>query len=165
MRWSPATAPVWAAADAAPRADAPTFSTATPTPSSAHTASASHSRVPSPSASISSAIERTPGSRARCSTQSGVVTTASLPLEIAVCSRNPRRVASALTTRLPLCETSATCPGWGAASASPHSAARECSAMSPSQFGPQTGSECRRAASRREASSATPDDVSPKPAA
>ena len=83
------------------------------------------------------------GSRARCSTQSGVVTTASLPHEIAVCSRSPRRVASALTTRLPLCETSATWPGCGAASASPHSAARECSEISPSQFGPQTGSECR----------------------
>ena len=74
------------------------------------------------------------------------MTTASLPLEIAVCRRSPRRVASALTTRLPLWETSATWPGCGAASASPHSAARECSEISPSQFGPQTGSECRPAA-------------------
>ena len=147
IRWSPASAPVWAAAAAAPTAEAPTLSTATPTPSSAHTASASHSRAPSPSASIRTAIERTSGSRARCSTQSGVVTTASLPLDTAVCSRNPRRVASALTTRLPLWDTSATCPGFGEASASPHSAARECSAISPSQFGPQTGSEYRRAAS------------------
>ena len=69
--------------------------------------------------------------------------TASLPHEIAVCRRSPRRVASALTTRLPLWETSATCPGSGAASASPHIAAREWSEISPSQFGPQTGSECR----------------------
>ena len=78
-RWSPATAPVCAAAARAPAADAPTFSTATPTPSSAHTASASHSRAPSPSASISSAIDRTPSSRASTSTQSGVVTHGFVP--------------------------------------------------------------------------------------
>ena len=147
---------MWAAAAARPRSEAPTFSTATPTPSSAHTASASRSRSPSPSDSTSSAIDWTSGSRARCSTQSGVVTTASLPLEIAVWSRSPRRVASALTTRLPLCDTSATCPGCGAASASPHSAARECSAISPSQLGPQTGSACRSAASLKARSSDAP---------
>ena len=92
--------------------------------------------------------------RASTSTQSGVVTTASFPHEIAVCSRSPRRVASAFTTRLPLCETSATCPGCGEASASPHSAARDCSEISPSQFGPQTGIEWRRAASRSSSSNA-----------
>ena len=86
------------------------------------------------------------GSVARCASQSAVLTTVSFPDEIAVWSRSPRRVASALTTRLPLCETSPTCPGSSAVSASPHSAAREWSATSPSQFGPQTGNACRRAA-------------------
>ena len=93
------------------------------------------------------------------------MTTASLPLDTAVCSRSPRRVASALTTRLPLWDTSATWPGSGAASASPHSAARDHSETSPSQFGPQTGSEYRRAASLNACSSPAPAGDSPKPAA
>ena len=59
-RWSPATAPVCAAAAAPPAADAPALRTATPTPRSAQRASASHSRAPSPSASTNSATERTP---------------------------------------------------------------------------------------------------------
>ena len=138
-RWSPASAPVWAAAAAAPTADAPTFSTATPIPASAHAASASHSAAPSPASSTSSATERSSGSVARWASQSAVLTTVSFPDEIAVWRRSPRRVASALTTRLPLCEISPTCPGSIRFSASPQSAAREWSATSPSQFGPQTG--------------------------
>ena len=110
-RWSPASAPVWAAAAAAPTADAPTFSTATPMPASAHAASASHSAAPSPASSTSSATERSSGSVASWASQSAVLTTVSFPDEIAVWRRSPRRVASALTTRLPLCEISPTCPG------------------------------------------------------
>ena len=133
-----------AAAAAAPTADAPTFSTATPMPASAHAASASHSRAPSPVV-LDEQRDR-PHLRLGREVLEPVgacVTTVSFPDEIAVWSRSPRRVASALTTRLPLCETSATCPGSTRRSASPHSAAREWSATSPSQFGPQTGSECR----------------------
>ena len=147
---------MWAAAAAAPTADAPTFSTATPMPASAHAASASHSAAPSPASSTSSATDRTSGSVARWASQSAVLTTVSFPDEIAVWRRSPRRVASALTTRLPLCETSPTCPGSTGFSASPHSAAREWSATSPSQFGPQTGKACRRAAARSSASSVAP---------
>ena len=51
------------------------------------------------------------GSVARWASQSAVLTTVSFPDEIAVWRRSPRRVASALTTRLPLCEISPTCPG------------------------------------------------------
>ena len=143
---------MWAAAAAAPTAEAPIFSTATPMPASAHAASASHSAAPSPACSIISATDRSSGSVARWASQSAVVTTVSLPDEMAVWRRSPRRVPSALTTRLPLWETSPTCPGCIGASASPQSAAREWSEMSPSQLGPQTGSECRSAAARSSAS-------------
>src|SRR3954447_22751516 len=156
-RCPPASARVWPAPAAAPTADAPTFSTATPIPASAHAASASHSAAPSPGSSTSSPTDRSSGSVARCASQSAVLTTVSFPDEIAVWRRSPRRVASALTTRLPLCEISPTCPGSTGFSASPQRAAREWSATSPSQLGPQTGKACRRAAARSSASSVAPD--------
>ena len=141
-RWSPATAPVWAAAAAAPAADAPTFSTATPTP----LVGAHRERLAQPRAVAVGLDEQRDRAHARLAREALDPVRRGRPpprcrYETAVCRRSPRRVASALTTRLPLWETSATCPGSGAASASPHSAARECSEISPSQFGPQTGSD------------------------
>ena len=108
--WSPATAPVCAAAALAPAAEAPTLSTATPMPASAHSASASHSRAPSPSLSRKRATERTPSRWAIACSQSPASTTAWLPHETTVCRRRPRRAASALTATLPLCEMTATWP-------------------------------------------------------
>ncbi len=89
-RWSPATAPVCAAAAAAPAVDSPAFSTATPTPRSAHSASASHISAPSPSASRYSAIERTASSRASAAIHSAGSTATELPHEITVWKRMPR---------------------------------------------------------------------------
>ena len=88
---------------AAPTADAPTFSTATPIPASAHAASASHSARAVPGV----LDQQRDGPHVRLGREVGepvrrCVTTVSFPDEIAVWSRRPRRVASALTTRLPL---------------------------------------------------------------
>ena len=119
-------------------------------------------RPPPRAAARSSARPPRPPARA---TQSAVVTTASLPHEIAVWRRSPRRVASALTTRLPLWETSATWPGGaGDERVAPQRRAR-CSAISPSQFGPHTGSACRAAAARELGFQRRARDDSPKPAA
>lgn len=82
-----------------------------------------------------------------------------------MCSRSPRREASAFTPTLPLWVTIATAPGsTPAATSSPHSGARAQSAATPFPFGPQTGSSCRSAAARRSACSATPPGTSAKPA-
>ncbi len=82
-----------------------------------------------------------------------------------MCSRSPRREASALTATLPLWEISATAPGSRGATMSPHSAARAGRQTMPLPFGPQTGSAWRAAAATRRSWSSTPDDDSAKPAA
>ena len=74
------------------------------------------------------------------------------PHETTVCRRSPRRVASVFTATLPLWDTSATRPGSSGSRASPHRAARSCTATMPFPLGPQTGSPCRAAAARRPAS-------------
>ena len=66
-----------------------------------------------------------------------------MPDAITVWNRSPRRVASALTATLPLCETSATAPGAATSSVSPHSATRRPGETIPLQLGPQTGSRWR----------------------
>ena len=163
-RWSPATAPVWAAAASAPAGEEPTFRTVTPTPRSAHSANASQRRTPSPSASRYTAIEPTPSSRASWAIQSAGSTPAELPHETTVWSRSPRLVASVLTATFPLCETSATRPGSSGLSASPQSATRSWSWTMPLPLGPQTGRPCRRAAASSSRSSSAPLAISPKPA-
>ena len=69
-----------------------------------------------------------------------------------------------LTATFPLCETSATRPGSCAGRASPQSASRSWSATIPFPFGPQTGSPWRRATASSSFWSASPDEISPKPA-
>ena len=64
IRWSPASAAVWAAAARAPAAELPTFNTVTRTPAAAHAASPSHRPGP-PSSSRYSAIAPTRSSPAR----------------------------------------------------------------------------------------------------
>ena len=90
--------------------------------SRAHAASPSHSRGP-PSSSRYSAIGPDSVLAGEELQVVGGRATAWLPLATPCGSAGPRRVASALTATLPLCEISATAPGSRGASASPHSAA------------------------------------------
>ena len=101
--------------------------------------------------------------RQRLDPAGGVRVTA-FPQETTVCSRRPRRVASALTATLPLWDTSATRPGSSGRRASPQSAARSWIATIPFPLGPQTGRSCRAAAVASSRSSSAPSAISPKPA-
>ena len=109
-------------------------------------------------------MDPTPSSRASCAIQSAGSSAAELPQEITVCSRNPRRVVSAFTATLPLCDTSATRPASSGRRASPQSATRSWTATMPLPFGPQTGRAWRRAVSASSRSSAAPCAISPNPA-
>ena len=129
-----------------PTADAPTFSTATPTPASAQAASASHRRAPSPASSISSAIERTSGSAGQVLEvvrrgQHRLVPARDRGVQPQPAARRERvdGEVAALRHERDVARLRGT-------SASPHSAARLWSAISPSQLGPQTGSAWRSAA-------------------
>ena len=163
-RWSPATAPVWAAAAAAPARDSPTFSTTTPTPRSAHRASASASLAPSPSSSRKSAIERTPSRAATAASQSAASSTVWFPAETSVWKSMPRREPIALTARFPLCVIMATGPGRSSGTESPQSGARAATAITPLPFGPQSGIPACPATSASSRSSDPPPGASPKPA-
>ena len=156
---------MWAWAAAAPACEAPAFSTATPIPARAQRSSAAHQRWPSPSASRYSATERTPSSSATASSQSSAPSTAWLPHETTVCSRRPRREASAFTATLPPCEISATGPASRADTMSPHSAMRAGSDTIPLPFGPQTGRSWACAAAISSSCRPAPLADSAKPAA
>ena len=124
MRWSPASAPVWAAAAAAPAADSPTFSTATPTPRSAHIRErlAQERSVAVRPPGRARSTRRPPPVPARSPTRRGPPSV-EFPHETTVCKPQRAPAASAFTATLPLCETSATGPAASGGSVSPHIAA------------------------------------------
>ena len=164
-RWSPATAPVCAAAASAPARDSPTFSTATPTLRSAQSASDSASLAPSPSSSRNSAIERIPSLRARAASQSPASRMVWLPAETRVWKSIPRREPIALTARLPLWVIIPTGPGRSSGTESPQRGARAPTEMIPLPLGPQSGIPALPATSASSRSSEPPPGASPKPAA
>ena len=130
----------------------------------AHAARPSHSPGP-PSSSRYSAIDPTPSSIRQELQIVGGASTAWLPLATTVWNRRPRRVASAFTATLPLCEISATAPGSRGVSASPHSAVRVCVATIPLQLGPHTGQAVTRRPPRQgRACNPTPPATSANPA-
>ncbi len=109
-RWSPASAPVWAAAALAPAAVAPTFRTATPTSAlggprerggeaRAVAVGLQEQRDRADVVLLDERVE-----------QRAASSTAWLPTEATVWNRSPRPSASALTATFPLWEISATRP-------------------------------------------------------
>ncbi len=110
-RWSPASAPVWACAAAAPASRAAGLEHRD---ADAGARAALERRAPALAVAVVLEVERdrAHARRARRAprAKSAASSTASLPHETTVCRRSPRREPSALTARLPLCETSATGP-------------------------------------------------------
>ena len=145
-RWSPATAPVWAAA-----AQRTGGRGAHLQHGHAHAAVGAFGECLAEADAVAVGLQ-VHGDRAHALVARelgdpvGGVDPAELPHDTTVWSRSPRLVASVLTATFPLCETSATRPGSSGRSASPQSATRSWSGTMPLPLGPQTGRPCRRAA-------------------